>query len=273
MTITRATRGRLLVVLTLAVILGACGADENDAVPAQGASTTAAGGTALEGTTWELNAQGFDLPGLDQIRPTLLLAGGMASGWGGCNRYNGPYTLTPPATLTFGNVAQTAMACGPVETAIEREYVSRLGKVAKYAMGGPGLQLQDSSGATVLAFSAASTSLEGTWAVTGFLTASGSAFTSGEASAAPTAVFGADGNVAGTTGCNNYNGPWKQGPADAVQIGPLAKTLMACTSAALTAQEESFTKALETSVRAEVTSREATLLNSAGQRTVTMTRS
>ena len=266
---------RLCVLLILGVmVLGACGPDPNDAAPGTpGPSTPATVSTpGLEGVTWELGPQGFDLPGLDQSRPTLLLEGGTASGFGGCNRFTGSYTVAPPA-LSFGNIAQTQMACDAVPTAIERAYLDRLAKVAKYTMDAPGLVLQDSSGKTLLSFSTANTSLVGSWTVTGFLTSSGTAFTSVISTTELTAVFAADGTVNGSSGCNTYSGPYTQGPGDAVKIGPLAKTLRACADPDVEAQETSFTQALESSVAAEVTSREATLLNAAGQRTVTMTRS
>jgi heat shock protein HslJ len=267
----RGARRQLTLVAIVAVALSACGSDSNDAAPAGSSATTSDGG-ALEGTTWELNAQGFDVAGLDQVRPTLLLSAGQASGFSGCNRYMGAYTLAAPA-LTFGPLASTSMACGAVETAIERAYLDRLARVSKYHSTAPGLQLQDSSGATLLTFAPANTSLVGSWTVTGYLASSGSAFTSVEPAGPPTAIFAGDGTVSGSTGCNNYNGPYTQGPDDALTIGPLAKTLRACVDVALSLQETSFTQAMEASVKAEVTSTEATFLNDAGMRTVSMTRS
>ncbi len=270
MVTSRVTTRSLILLVMVAVVLGACGKDDNDAAPAQ-PDVTISPSTPLEGTTWELGPQGLDLPGLEQSRPTLLLRDGTASGFSGCNRYTGPYTLASPG-LTFGNLAGTQAACPPIQTAIERAYLDRLSRVAKFDLGLSDLQLQDASGATLLSFTAANTSLVGSWTVTGYLNSSGSAFMSTEAAGTPTAVFVADGTVSGTTGCNSYNGPWTQGPDDAVHIGPLAKTLAACTDAALSAQETSFVQALEASVNAEVASHEATFLNSAGQRTLMLTR-
>ncbi len=253
------------------LLLAACGSS------GARSTTSAAGGAGphVEDTTWELGLDVLGLPGVDNARPTLKLSGGTASGWAGCNTYTAPYTLGS-GTLSFGNVAQTAMGCEPVPTAIENAYLSRLAKVAKYSVTSSGaaaaLQLQDSSGATVLAFTAANASLEGNWTVTGYLSASGSAFMSVVNGSHLTANFGADGRVTGDTGCNNYNGPWKQGPGDAVTIGPLATTRKACTTDELSAQEHSFVEALSISVKVEVTSSSATLLNAAGLRTVTMTR-
>jgi heat shock protein HslJ len=266
----RVTTRSLVLLVMVAVALGACGKDDNDAAPAQPVVTISPS-TALEGTTWELGSQGLDLPGLEQSRPTLLLRDGTASGFSGCNRYTGPYTLASPA-LSFGNIAGTRAACPPAETAIERAYLDRLSRVAKFDLGLSDLQLQDASGANLLTFSAANTSLVGSWTITGYLNSAGSAFMSTGATGAPTAVFADGGTLSGTTGCNTYNGPWTQGPDDAVHIGPFAMTLAACTDAALTAQETSFMQALEASVTAEVASHEATFLNSDGLRTLTLTR-
>ena len=106
----------------------------------------------------------------------------------------------------------------------------------------------------------------------GYLRADESAFTSVVLGSTLTANFGADGMFSGNTGCNNLAGPWKQGPGEAVSIGPLATTLAACTSADLSDQEHSYVAALEASVRAEVTSTSAALFNGAGLRTLELTR-
>jgi heat shock protein HslJ len=201
----------------------------------------------------------------------MRLVGGTASGSTGCNLYTGPYTIGNQR-LTFGVLAETHMACGPEETAIESAFVPRLGMTATYTLNGNQLQLHDSGGATLLTFNAANTSLEGAWTVLGFLRADGSAFTSVIVGSTLTADFGAGGMFTGNTGCNNLTGAWKQGPGKAVSIGPLATTLAACTSADLSAQEHSYVAALEASVRAEVTSTSAVLFNAAGQRSVELTR-
>jgi heat shock protein HslJ len=58
----------------------------------------------------------------------------------------------------------------------------------------------------------------------------------------PTIVFGADGKVNGTTGCNNYNGTYTIS-GSSLTISPLATTLMACADPAVNAQETVFTAA------------------------------
>ncbi len=276
----RSGAGRLRLLAPVAVVgvlglLASCGSDSPDAPAAggnaAGAATTAAASVPLEGTTWELEATALNLPGGDRIQPTLLLSDGRASGFTGCNRLNTSYT-TSGSSLTFGQAAMTNMACPAVETAIEQAYLARLAQVATYELGPSSLVLKDASGATVLTFAAANSSLVGDWTVTGYLTSSGNAFTSVVNGSELTAGFVADGTVNGNTGCNTFRGPWTQGPGDAVTIGPLAATLAACTDPDLSTQETSYLRALESSTTAEVASHEATLFNSAGQRALTLSR-
>lgn len=58
----------------------------------------------------------------------------------------------------------------------------------------------------------------------------------------PTITFGADGNLNGTTGCNNYFGPYKL-DGGSIEIGDLGSTLMLC-EGPVGAQEVTFMAAL-----------------------------
>ena len=53
----------------------------------------------------------------------------------------------------------------------------------------------------------------------------------------PTLVFGTDGRVSGTTGCNSYSGPYSEAGGQ-LTIGPLVSTLRACVDANLARQEQ-----------------------------------
>ena len=256
--------GRRLTVALLSVgvlALAACGSDNSSASSAPTTANSPGSAAKVERTTWELSLDSVNVPDLAHARPTMRLVGGTASGSTGCNLYTGPYTISAQR-LTFGVLAQTNIACGPEETAIESAFVPRLGMTATYTLNGDQLQLHDSGGATLLTFNPANTSLQGSWTVLGYLRADASAFTSVVLGSNVTANFGADGTFSGNTGCNNLNGLWKQGnrQAEAVSIGPLATTLAACTSADLSEQEHSYVAALQASVRAEVTSTSAALL-------------
>ena len=58
----------------------------------------------------------------------------------------------------------------------------------------------------------------------------------------PTITFGADGQLNGTTGCNNYFGPYKL-DGGSIEIGLLGSTLMLC-EGPVGAQEVAFMAAL-----------------------------
>lgn len=59
----------------------------------------------------------------------------------------------------------------------------------------------------------------------------------------PTLVFGTDGRVNGTTGCNTYSGPYSEA-GDQLTIGPLVTTLAACVDDDLARQEQVLTQVL-----------------------------
>jgi heat shock protein HslJ len=241
-------------------LAAACGADRPDVATA----------APLESTPWELDTSTVRVPGIDQAQPTLALVGGEASGFAGCNTYRGSYTLNG-SNLRFGTMATTAMACEPTGSAIETAFLNRLADVRRYALTRSGLDLMDGGGARLLAFVPANTSLAGDWKITGVLSSSGAAF-NGVPEPLPTASFAADGSMTGNTGCNTVHGSWTQGPGDAVKIGPLAGTLKACASPELSTQEAAISDAFNSATTAEVTSRSASLFNSAGQRTMSLER-
>jgi heat shock protein HslJ len=85
-------------------------------------------------------------------RPTLdIAADGTVSGFAGCNQFNGDVTVDG-ASLEFGPLATTRMACGPVATKVETEYLAALEKVASYSFVAGRLLLQDADGNQVLIF-------------------------------------------------------------------------------------------------------------------------
>ena len=249
--------------------LAACGSSSKS-TSATTKPTAAGSSSGLEGTTWELAAGALVIIGAEHVVPTLLMQDGTASGWAGCNNYSTHYVLSG-SSLTFGTVASTKMACGAVPSAVENQFLQRLSNVSTYSVTSGRLQLLDSTAQVVLRFTAANTSIVGSWAITGYLTSTGSAFTSAVVGSKPTAVFDANGTVSGTTGCNNYHGPWKQGADGSIKIGPLATTLVACPEN-LAVQDTSIGHALEASTKAVVSSHDATFLDSAGRTTVEMTR-
>jgi putative lipoprotein len=115
----------------------------------------------LRGAYWKLTRLG-DSPvqaGEPQREPHFILAqekdekgSGTVSGSGGCNRFNGGFTLEGDQ-LRFSKMASTMMACAD---GMEQEgsFLKNLASVARYRITGDQLELLDDSGATLMLFTA-----------------------------------------------------------------------------------------------------------------------
>jgi heat shock protein HslJ len=233
-------------VILLAAVAGLLAASVGTVAAAGGGT----GGT-LEGTTWLLaryqSSSGAmaDVPA--GVETTAVFKAGTVSGNGGCNTYAGPYTQSG-ASLTFGQLATTMMACPDPQMSVESAYYAALAKSATYTALTDALTIYDASGNVLLVFDAqAATPLAGpaTWYVTSYNNGKG-AVTSVIDGTAPTAVFGTDGTVSGNATCNRYFGPYTT-TGNAIKIGPLGSTMMACPDTAQQDQETAYLAALQAS--------------------------
>lgn len=154
--------------------------------------------------------------------PSATFAGGSVVGSTGCNRYRASYT-TDGHTLEIGQIASTMMACAPPADAIERAYVSAVGKVRAWRLDGEQLVLVDADGTELLRYAAATP--VGAWQVTGLLR--GDAFASPLEGTTLTARFGKDGSLSGSAGCNTYKGTYTS-EKGTIKIGSAATTRKAC---------------------------------------------
>jgi heat shock protein HslJ len=104
--------------------------------------------TDKEWTLVSIEQQPLDSATIQRL-PTLELvsAESRASGFAGCNRFAGSYTLSS-GSLEFGPLALTRMAC-PSGMDLENRFAAVLGRVRSYRMNGERLVLV--SGDTVLA--------------------------------------------------------------------------------------------------------------------------
>jgi heat shock protein HslJ len=128
-----------LLVALVAFVQAGCGGDDD-----------AGDDPPLEGTEWTL-ADGVDAP--DDAVPTLTLDDGSASGFGGCNTFNGGYELDGDS-ITIGPLAATLMACEDDKSAAEAVYMPALEAADAWAIEGGELVLS-SGGEETLRFSAA----------------------------------------------------------------------------------------------------------------------
>lgn len=93
----------------------------------------------LEGTSWTLVELGDGQPTLAEPAVTISFQDGQFSGFGGCNTYNGAFTLSDdnPFLMTIGPIATTQMACPEPLLSQESAYLAALQQVNRwgYAYG------------------------------------------------------------------------------------------------------------------------------------------
>ena len=109
---------------------GAGGSPAASAGSSAAGGSPAAGGPQLVGTAWALG----DFPGqvLADVRPTVAFSGdGTVTGSGGCNDFNGTYTVDG-SKLTFGPLAATKKACADAVNTLETAYMTALQATTSY---------------------------------------------------------------------------------------------------------------------------------------------
>jgi heat shock protein HslJ len=177
----------------------------------------------LEGTTWQLSSPG------DPAAPvTVRFVSGRASGFSGCNRFNGGFKRDGD-TLTVGPLAGTMMACPDPRMAAEKAFLDGLSGKHGVAISGARLTLTPASGPPLVFQAEPEPTLEGvTWKVT-----------------ALTLSF-ENGMVRGSSGCNTFRATYTS-EGNRLSIGPAVTTRMACGGEGVMEQERQFLAALKTS--------------------------
>jgi heat shock protein HslJ len=237
------------------------------AVLAAGCGGTASG-PQLAGTRWTLDVSGLAVDDASSVSSWIAFERAHVSGNDGCNAFSGSYQADG-SNLTFGPLAGTRKACdGPAE-AVSRHVTTALGRVRTYEIAAGTLRMYDASGAAVLTYAAEAEGIEGSWTVISVLY--DDAIRSVVADTEPTADFSADGKIGGSTGCNDFDGPYTlQGTK--LDIGPLNATDKACPTKDASRQEAGYLAALESAVRIERAGPQLTLFNAKGQMAVTLAR-
>jgi heat shock protein HslJ len=110
--------------------------------------------TALENTEWKLVQLGGEsvAAGDRQREPSLILQADTkrVAGFGGCNRFNGAYTLDG-SSLALGPLASTRMAC--LEgMELEQAFHAALSRAARWRIVGSQLEILDTAGNAVARF-------------------------------------------------------------------------------------------------------------------------
>jgi heat shock protein HslJ len=209
-----------------------------------------AGGSApvqLEGATWRLQElPGASSAGLAKLdRPvTVGFESGRLSGFAGCNSFTGGYK-SEGGELKIGPVASTQMACPEPGSSIETAFHKALSGTLRYVVDGDDLKVTTAAGETLRFRREPPPQLAGVnWKVTSFNN-NRHAVVGVLGSSSITMSF-KDGKVAGSAGCNNFNGTYAT-EGSKLRLGPLATTRRACEEPLMT-QEQQFLAALASAV-------------------------
>jgi len=223
----------------------------------------------LEGTTWSLlsyiTPNGNTHPVLPDTHITVEFKDGQIAGSAGCNNYFGTYELDGNL-LAIGPAGSTMMFCPPDEVMLqETAYLALLSTVARYEIAGDQLILKNSSGDTVLQFIEEDTVLLlGTnWELISYNNGK-EAVVSVITGTRLTAMFGEDGIMAGSAGCNNYSAGFET-DADNIVIGPAVSTEMFCADPeGIMEQEMLYLAALQNATTYRIDSDRLELLDASG---------
>jgi len=254
---------RALGILTLLPLLLVACADKGGGV-SDGSVVKPA---ALEGNEWTLDRA--SISSLSAGAPpdasvTIAFDKGRASGKAACNSYGGGYQAGNDGSLSFGTFALTMMACAEPLMSLESAYMDALGKMTTFTVGDSLVLTGDGVSLTYGATPAPEAlPLTGTvWSLTSI--AEGDAVSSVLADSKTTATFDASGStVAGSAGCNTYNGSYTEGGNGALSFSALASTKMMCADDVM-AQETAFLAAMGTVASYQIEGAQLQLLDDSG---------
>lgn len=234
-------------------------------------SAVAAG---IEGPTWRLTGvQGLDanlLPTGPQS-VTARFEGGRVSGFSGCNRFFGTYTLKQPDRLEIGRLAGSMMACEASAMKVEGAMHKAMAGTFRPVLSGESLTLLSLRGdEPVMTFKAEpKPSLVGLRSnVTGFNNGR-QAVVSPMLDTTISMSFG-DGIVKGFSGCNTFRASYSV-DGKRIAVGPIATTRRTCADPVMQ-QERQFLAALQSTTAWDFSGALLDMHRPDGERTVTGTR-
>ncbi len=223
----------LLVILTSLVFLSSC---------ASGGASGGGKGGELSGVYWQLTSLNGAAP-IDGTSLSARFQDGRVNGSAGCNRFNGAYTVDG-SKIEFGEaMASTMMACEEAVMNQEQAYFKAMADAASFTATAEILTLLDSGGKVLAEYKAVSQELAGTSWMANSYNNGNQAVVSVLAGSELTAVFGSDGTLSGSSGCNTFTGEYTV-DGEKITVGPLATTMMACEEDVMT-QEAQYLTALQ----------------------------
>ena len=223
---------------------------------ADGTTLVYAGPQGIEGAWTLLTIGTAPLP--STIRATAVFAAdGTLTGNGGCNDYNGTYTVGGDS-LTVSALSTTRKACDLATSGIERLFLDGLQSATSFLVAGSQLTIRGVDGSILVLWSSAAGpspsaaplptieplpsggpvpsalppsagSIVGTWQMVQF---GGTALPAGILNV--TVTFGSDGTVTGNGGCNDFSGTYTlNGTKLALAVLPTTQKTCDTTTAAM----------------------------------------
>lgn len=229
-------------------------------------------GPGLAGAAWILTSLNGN-PALDGATVTLQFgADGVASGTDGCNRYTTTFTQSG-TSLTFAQPASTMMMCSEPAGVMEQAsaYMTALGATTSFTANQRQLALL--AGNQILAtFEADVQELAGAdWDVTMYNNGREAVVGVIEGTEL-TVLFGADGELSGSAGCNQYIGGYTV-DGNAIQISQLGSTMRFCAEPeGIMEQEQAFLAALQSAATFRVEGDQLEMRTAADAMAVLLTR-
>jgi heat shock protein HslJ len=185
------------------------------------------------------------------------------SGTAGCNQYSAGYTTTAPNSITITQPTMTLMACANNVMQQETQYLSLMLKATKFEISGDQLTLFDSSGTKLLIYNKhVPVPLTGPWNLFSYNNGKG-AIQSVMIGSTTNAVFGSNGKLTGTGGCNQYSADYTTSSSNGITITQPTSTMMTCAESFIQ-QETQYLSLLPTAAKYEISGDQLTLFNSAG---------
>lgn len=213
------------------------------ALTACSSSTT---GKVITESFWVLNKLNGEEPLPDTAITAQFDNDGRVAGSAGCNNYNTTYTVDGQK-IQFGELAATTlMACPEPIMQQENAYLEALKKAVTFKIVDDELTLFDSNGNALIIFFSQSQELAGSsWDVIAYNNGK-EAVVSVIIGTQITAVFGEDGQLTGSAGCNDYFTTYKT-DGDTISIDLVEATEMFCSEPeGIMEQEKQYLTALET---------------------------
>lgn len=232
----------------------------------------------LNGTRWTLtgyNADGTARPVLAGSTVTLEFGeDGRISGSAGCNHYFAGHTMKG-TTITIGHAGSTEMYCAA--TGImdqESTYLALLPRAATVIAGNDSLTFSDVNGIKILSFARivppAPEPLVGTnWTLDSVY--SGDAVSSVIAGTTITAVFGEDGSMTGSAGCNRYFASYNA-TGTSLTVGAAGSTKMHCTGPGVMQQEMTYLNSISRAAAFSITGNRLSLADADGSTLLSFTK-